>query len=218
MSTGTKAETILRKCPGPCPCPLLTIVYYPHLFFTLSSVDYYFICIFDPYLVHVPGFLKMLEFTVIHRCRHKPWKGTWEAFSNRRSCKYRRRCGYRWELSATLGREEGTEIEHRHYWPMIRSQCLFNETSIRFHKYAFQGAFGVVTHGVMWGSYVSGRGGSPHLHFHFALHISLILLSLDLSFMITWYPYIPIWVFLLSMVIRFTELLNMKRANGTSHF
>ena len=154
MTPDAKTETLLGKFPGPFPRPLVTSISWPYLFPRLPSVDYYFICIFDPYLVHVPGFLKMLEFTVVHRCRHKPWKGTWEAFSNRRSCKYRRRCGYRWELSATLGREEGTEIENRHHWQMFQSKCLFNETSVRIHKYAFQGAFGVVTHGVMWGSYV----------------------------------------------------------------
>ena len=153
MTPDTKTETLLGKFPGPFPCPLLTIVYYPCLFPPLPSVDYYFICIFDPYLVHVPGFLKLLEFTFVHRCGNKPQEGTWEAFSNRCGCKYHRRCGYRCELSATLGRGEGTEIENRHQWPMIQSKCLFGETSIRIDKYAFQGAFGVVTHDVMWGSY-----------------------------------------------------------------
>ena len=116
------------------PRSLLSIVYYPYLSLPLSSVDYYFICIFDSYLVHVPDFLKLLEFTVFHRCGDKPWKGTWEAFSHRCGYKHHRRCGYRCELSATLGRGEGTEIENRCHWPMIQSICLFSETSIRIHE------------------------------------------------------------------------------------
>ena len=143
----------IRKVSRSFPRSLLSIVYYPYLSLPLSSVDYYFICIFDPYLVHVPDFLKLLEFTVFHRCGDKPWKGTWEAFSHRCGYKHHWWCGYRCELFATLGRGEGTEIENRHQWPMIRSKCLFGETSIRIDKYAFQGAFGVVTHDVMWGSY-----------------------------------------------------------------
>ena len=130
----TKAETLFGKFPDPFPCPLLTIIYYPYLFPPLFTVDYYIICIFDPYLVHVPGFLKLLEFPVSHRCGDKPQKGTWEAFSNRCGYKYHQWCGYRYELSATLGRGEGTEIENGHHWAMIQSKSLFDETSIRIHE------------------------------------------------------------------------------------
>ena len=50
-----------------------------------------------------------------------------------------------------------------------------------------QGAFRVATYGSDLRALCSlGSGDSPHLHFHFALHISLILLCLDLSFIIMW--------------------------------
>ena len=70
----------------------------------------YFVCIFNPYLVHVTGFLNLLQFPVFHRCGDKPQKGTCEAFSNRCGYKYHQRCGYRCERSATLGRGEGTRL------------------------------------------------------------------------------------------------------------
>lgn len=37
-----------------------------------------------------------------------------------------RRCDYRFELSESLGRKEGTETENSHHWTMIQSICLFN--------------------------------------------------------------------------------------------
>ena len=134
MNPDTKAERLLGKFPGPFPCLLLTTVYFPYLFPPLSTVDY-FVCIFNPYLVHVTGFLNLLQFPVFHRCGDKPQKGTCEAFSNRCGYKYHQRCGYRCELSATLGRGEGTEIENRRHWPMILSICLFSETSVRIHEF-----------------------------------------------------------------------------------
>ena len=147
MTPDTKAETLLGKSPGPFPCPLLTIVYYPYLYPLLFTVDYHLLCIFHPWLVHAPGLLKLLEFPVFHRSEDKPQKGTWEAFSNRCGYKYHQRCGYRYELSATLGRGKSIENENRHHRPMIQSQCLFDETSIRIHKYVIQRVFGFVAHG-----------------------------------------------------------------------
>ena len=72
MTPDTKAESLFGKFPGLFPCPLLTIIYCPYLLPPLFTGDYYFICIFHPYLVHVPGFLKLLEFTFFHRCGDKP--------------------------------------------------------------------------------------------------------------------------------------------------
>ena len=43
LTPNTKAETLLRKSPGPFPCSVLTIVYYPYFFPHLSTVDNYFI-------------------------------------------------------------------------------------------------------------------------------------------------------------------------------
>ena len=135
LPSGTKADTVLVKSPGPFPCPLLTIIL---LYIFVSCLVHCWLFFYSPYLilalVHGPGLLKLSEFTVFHRCGDKPWKGTWEAFSHRCGYKHHRRCGYRCELSATLGRGEGTEIENSHQWTMIQSICLFSETSIRIHE------------------------------------------------------------------------------------
>ena len=48
LTPNTKAETLLGKSPGPFPCPLLTIVYYPYLYPLLFTVDYHLMCIFHP--------------------------------------------------------------------------------------------------------------------------------------------------------------------------
>ena len=142
LPSGTKADTVLVKSPGPFPCLLLTIIL---LYIFVSCLVHCWLFFYSPYLilalVHGPGLLKLSEFTVFHRSGDKPWKETWEAFSNRFDFSFHGCRGYRFELLAPLGRGEGTKIENSHHWPMIQSIYLFSETSIQIHECRHSGSF-----------------------------------------------------------------------------
>lgn len=63
VGCGTKADIILVNCPGPFPCPLLTVI---------------FLTIFD--LFHGPGLLRLLKVFSNRSCDDF-WKATGETFS-----------------------------------------------------------------------------------------------------------------------------------------
>ena len=61
-----------------------------------------------------------------------------------------------------MGKGEGTEIEVSHHWSMIRSICLFSETSLKIQNTGIQRAFGTVQKEVIWGC--SSNQGMEALH------------------------------------------------------
>ena len=199
FAPGTKADTTLEKSPGPFLCPVLTILL-SILSSSLSTVDYYFImhiwclsCCMSPASWNSWNLLSFIGLETSHR-RAPEKRSIIDVIRN-----------------VIGGVVKG--LNFFHLWGEGRALGLRTITTGQgFNQYAclvkpqwksinmgIQGAFGVVSHDSNVRVQCSlGHEGSSQLHFHFALHVSLIfavlrfILSNSMRAMFEWGSWV--WV------------------------
>ena len=113
---GTKPSIILANFPGLFLCPLFPII----LFFIFECCPGLWSNSCENFEMFV--FLRYQDFRNGSQYTHRIGRNSQQS-------------PYRLELSAPLGREEGTETEVSHHWLTIQYICLLSETSIKIHIY-----------------------------------------------------------------------------------
>ena len=187
----TKADTMLVESLGPFLCPLLTIILL--YIFVLSLVHFYY------FVMHIWS---------LSWCMDQDSWNSWNLLSFiGLETSHRRRLEKRSliDLVSVFIDAVATGLNFLNLWGEERALRLRTVTTGQWFSHyiclvkpqyksmnmGIQRDFRVATHsGDLRALCSLGRRDSPHLHFHFALHISLTLLCLDLSFIIMWDLYL----------------------------